>query len=373
MYKRHLIHHRDNVSERELKHRLPRNFAWAVLLTCTLLLCGISYTVSNPSLAPIASADAEDALTTFPITSVGCGKLSPVAPGTSVQETIISGDIQRTYLLYIPKGYRNTVGQSLVLNFHGHGSTAEQQQYLTGFSAIADTYNVIVAYPQGVVGPDHHTGWATGPSWNPQTNDVLFVSNLLNRLQSTLCINPRKIFATGFSNGGGMTNLLACKLAGRFAAFASVSGAYPAVPGGCQPARPVPLFEMHGTGDRIVPYKGSIRKGYPPVTLWLQQWVKRDGCTVGPTVFFNQDNVIGEKWTGCRNHVTIVHYQIGGMGHKWPRHLVIRYQGHTTNLNATTLIWSFFQHYPLPANTSITHGGTPYKATGPLDSTPGPG
>lgn len=369
MFKRHLIHHLDNVSERKLTHRFPRNFTWAILLTCTLLLGGISFTVSNPSLVPIASADAEDALTTSPITSVGCGKPSPITPGTSVQETIFSGDIQRTYLLHIPKGYHDTVGQSLVLNFHGHGSNAEQQQYRTGFSTLADTYDVIVAYPQGVVGPDHRTGWATGPGWNPQTNDVLFASNLLNRLQSTLCINPHKIFAAGFSNGGGMTNVLACKLAGRFAAFASVSGAYPAVPGGCQPARPVPFFEMHGTGDRIVPYNGSFLKGYPPVTLWLQQWARRDGCTVGPTVFFNQANIIGEKWTGCRNHVTIVHYQIGDMGHMWPRHLVFRYQGHTVNLNVTTLIWSFFQHYPLPANTPIAPRHTSYKATHSMNNT----
>src|SRR5579863_3479586 len=361
MFKSHLVHHLGNLKEYLRNIGIPRNVAWVILLTCTLLLFMVSFTVSNPSLAPIAAADAEDALTTSPIARVGCGKPSPFAPGTSVQEMIFSGDIQRTYLLHIPRGYRDSVGQPLVLNFHGHGSNAEQEQYRTDFSTLADTYDVIVAYPQGVIGPDQRTGWATGPNWNPQTNDVLFVSNLLNRLQSTLCINPLKIFAAGFSNGGGMTNVLACKLAGRFAAFASVSGAYPAVPGGCSPARPVPFFEMHGTGDRIVPYNGSVLKGYPPVTLWLQQWAKRDGCTVGPTIFFNQNYVIGEKWTGCRNHVTIVHYQLGGMGHTWPRHIVLRYQGNTVNLNATTLIWSFFQHYPLPANTLIAHGSTPYK------------
>lgn len=369
MFKRHLIRRPGNTTDHRWKPGFPRTCAWAILLTSTILLCLASFTVSNPSLTPAAIASDGDALTTVPITSVGCGKPSPIVPGASVQETIFSGDIQRTYLLHIPRGYRDTVGQALVLNFHGHGSNAEQQQYRTGFSALADTYDVIVAYPQGVVGPDQRTGWATGPSWNPQTNDVLFASDLLNHLQSTLCINPHKIFAAGFSNGGGMTNVLACKLAGRFAAFASVSGAYPAMPGGCHSTRPVPFFEMHGTGDRIVPYDGSFFKGYPPVTLWLQQWAKRDGCTVGPTVFFNQNNVIGEKWTGCRNHVTIVHYQIGGMGHIWPRHLVIRYQGHTSNLNATTLIWSFFQHYPLPTNTPIVQRNKSYKPTDVTDKT----
>jgi polyhydroxybutyrate depolymerase len=66
-------------------------------------------------------------------------------------------------------------------------------------------------------------------------NDILFVSDLLTHLQGMLCIDPYHIYAPGFSNGGGMTNLLACRLAERIAAFAPVSGSYPPVPGGCHP------------------------------------------------------------------------------------------------------------------------------------------
>lgn len=258
----------------------------------------------------------------------------------------------RSYLLHIPRGYRDTTAQALILNFHGHGSSAATQAYVTGFSAIADSYDVIVAYLQGVVGPDHHTGWDTGTARNPRTNDVLYVSDLLRHLQATWCINADRIYAIGFSNGGGMVNLLACKLAGRIAAFGSVSGAYPAVPGGCHPARPVPFIELHGTGDGVVPYGGSVFKGYPPVTYWLQQWVQRDGCASGPTVFFNQAGVIGEKWTGCRDHVSIVHYMIGGMGHVWPRHIIIRFRDQSTTLDASTLIWAFIRGYALPLTTA---------------------
>jgi polyhydroxybutyrate depolymerase len=83
------------------------------------------------------------------------------------------------------------------------------------------------------------------------------------------------------------------------------------------------------------------------VALWLRQWAQRDGCTSGPVIFFKQANVIGEKWMGCRDHVTIIHYLIGGMDHMWPRHIVMRSQAHATTLNATTLIWTFFQNYSL--------------------------
>lgn len=325
-----------------------------VLCACSLLLVVLNVSLLIPRVIPSASAKEENRLTTLPVKSIGCGKPSPVASGRSVTQFLSSGGTDRSYLLHIPTGYKDTVEQPLVLNFHGHGSTALQQQYRTGFSHLADAYDVIVAYPQGASGPDHHTGWDTGPHRNPHTNDVLFVSNLLTHLQESWCINPQRIYATGFSNGGGMTYVLACKLADRFAAFASVSGSYPAVPGGCNPARPVPFMELHGTADKTVPYNGSPAKGYPAVTQWLQQWAQHDGCNSNPVIFFKQANVTGEKWVGCRDNVTIIHYTIGGMGHMWPRHLIIRTRTGAATLDATNLIWSFFQSYPLPPASSRT-------------------
>jgi polyhydroxybutyrate depolymerase len=324
----------------------------AILYTFALFWLLVSKSGLSLTTTDVTQARAGDTLIPLSAKSAGCGKPSPVAPGTSVNQTILSGGITRSYLLHIPRSYLDTTSQALVLDFHGHGSSATNQEYLTGFSTLADAHDVIVAYPQGAVGPDHHTGWDTGPRRNPGTNDVLFVSDLLRHLQSTWCINPHRVYAVGFSNGGGMTNVLACKLAGRIAAFASVSGAYPTVPGGCHPARPVPFIELHGTGDSVVPYGGSLLKGYPPVAFWLGQWAQRDGCATNPVIFFNEGNVIGEKWTGCRDHVEIVHYQIGGMGHRWPRHIIIRYQDRVTSLSPTNLIWAFFQDNPLPSGTS---------------------
>ena len=320
------------------------------LLTSLLFWFLMSYSGLGRTTSQVASAKEKDTVITRPVQSAGCGKPSPQVPGTSSEQAIFSGGITRYYLLHIPKGYRDTTGDALILAFHGHGSSATQQENLTGFSAFADAYNVIAAYPQGAVGADHHTGWNTGPAWNPATNDVLYISDLLQRLQARWCINPRRIYAVGFSNGGGMTNLLACKLAGRIAAFGSVSGAYPAAPGGCHPMRPVPFIELHGTGDRVVPYGGSLAKGYPPITHWLRQWVQRDGCTGNPVVFFDRANVIGERWTKCLDHVSLVHYMIGGMGHMWPHHLIIHFRGQITTLDASTLIWVFIRNYSLPPN-----------------------
>jgi polyhydroxybutyrate depolymerase len=147
-----------------------------------------------------------------------------------------------------------------------------------------------------------------------------------------------RIYATGFSNGGGMTILLACRLASRIAAFASVSGAYPPFPGGCHPSRPVPILEIHGTADKIVPYNGTSL--LPTIPDWLAGWAVLDGCHRQPTIFYQSANITGERWTRCSGNVMLEHYRIDGGKHQWPK---------TANgLDATSTIWSFLQDYSLP-------------------------
>ena len=330
---------------------------WLLFLLGSLIIVGCGSSAGTTLPTPTNTPSNSTTVIDHPIMSKGCGQKSTVLPGNSQTQTIVSDYFTRSYLLHIPVGYKNTLPQPLVLNFHGHGSNSRQQAVYSNFSTLADQQDFIVVYPQGLVGPDNHTGWATGPARNPHINDVLFVSDLLNSLQSTLCINPSRIYATGFSNGGGMTYVLACKMADRIAAFAPVSGSYPTVPGGCDPARPVPLLEFHGTADRVVPYIGSSTKNYPPVMQWLQSWVTLDSCTTTPIITHTVANVTEYQWKGCRGNATLIHYQLAGWPHAWPqltgpKHFPSRPPRRTiptvTSLNATPLIWTFFEEHPLP-------------------------
>jgi polyhydroxybutyrate depolymerase len=323
---------------------------WISGALCALLAASCSSSPSS-SPRPARTPSPETTMITTPISSAGCGKPAPTPAGSSVIETIFSGGLRRAYLLHVPSGYQAASREAVVFNFHGHSSTAIEQERRSSMSLLADQQGFIAVYPQGVVGPDGRSGWATGIRGRPRVNDVLFVSDLLTHLQSVLCIDPLRIYATGFSNGGGMTNVLACTLAGRLAAFAPVSGSYPASPGGCHPVRPVSLLEFHGTADRIVPYNGSMRRQLPPILAWLQGWATRDGCTRGPTVFYKHVNVTGLEWTDCRGNATVVHYRIQGQGHIWP-FVTFNEPGGTTGtsvqaLSASALIWSFFQQHPL--------------------------
>ena len=226
--------------------------------------------------------------------------------------------------------------------------TARDQERRSNYSALADQEHFLVAYPQGVVGPDGKTGWASDGKNDPTVNDVLFVSDLLGALQQHLCVDAQRIYATGFSNGGGMTNLLACQLAGRIAAFALISAAIYPLPGGCNPTRPVPYLEFHGTSDPIVHYDGGALLHLAPVMQTMQDWATRDGCTSGPTTFFQQADVTGLQWSACRDGVLVQHYRITGGGHTWPGTSLPSLTGVTTHtISATILGWQFFQRFQL--------------------------
>jgi polyhydroxybutyrate depolymerase len=253
-------------------------------------------------------------------------------------------------LLHIPSGYQSDQFYPLVLNFHGHGSVASVQEWLTGFSALADKVGLIVVYPQGAAPRGGTFGWASGGPMRPDTNDVLFVSDLLNVLQSRLCIDPDRIFATGFSNGGGFTAVLACQMASRIAAFASVAGSYYPLPDGCAPGRPVPILEFHGTADRTVPYGGRAALGELSTLEWLQFWAAQDGCNSEALQFLNSGAVTGLEWSGCQDNSAVVHYRLNGGVHVWPggADSLKRLPLSDRAINATNVIWEFFAEHPLP-------------------------
>jgi polyhydroxybutyrate depolymerase len=327
----------------------------AIFLIMLLSGCGHRASMSTTTPEPTISSSTTPASTTHgdivntPIATTGCGKVSPIAAGSTADATIASNGLQRTYRLHIPVGYDPYRMTPLVLDIHGHDGTAALQENYSNYSALADQQHFLVVYPQGVVGPDGRTGWATYGKRDPTVNDVLFFSDLLTALQQQLCVDPHRIYATGISNGGGMTNLLACQMAGRIAAFVAVSAAIYPIPGGCHPGRPAPYMEFHGTSDPIVHYNGETALNFSPVMQTMQDWATRDGCASGPTTFFQQADVTGFKWTNCQGEVMVQHYRITGGGHSWPGATRPSPFGATTHtVSATTLGWQFFQRYQLP-------------------------
>ena len=285
-----------------------------------------------------------------PIPTTGCGKAAPITPGLTENVTIAAnpsgarGSATRSYRLHLSAKYKPNESEAILLVFHGHGGSAADMEAGSGFSTLADQQGFITVYPQGVKDDDGLPMWANvGPAADYGIDDLTFTNDMINKFQKELCVDPSRIYATGFSNGGGMSHYLACRLAGRIAAVVPIAGNYFVLPdGGCQPSRAVALLEIHGTADNVIAYNGRPDKDFPGWPLpsmpnYLAEWAKRNGCTTGPQIFLDTSEVKGEEWAGCRDNSTVAHYQMKGGGHSYPASINGR--------PGSEVIWSFlYQH-----------------------------
>lgn len=288
--------------------------------------------------APAAASSVVDR----PVRTTGCGRAAPVPSGVTTTQHVASGGLDREYTVHLPAHYNPRRAYPLLLSFHGHKRTSLYQEQLSGFSAL----DAISVYPQGLIGTDGESAW-TGAPYSAAADDVLFTSDLLNSLQRTLCVDNNRIFAAGKSNGGGFVGLLACRLPGRIAAFAPVSGAFYPQGGSCEPSRPAPILDFHGTADTTIPYTGNPAKGLPPIPDWLAGWSTRDGCFPKPVQWTPVAGVVAQKWLGCDHRSTLEHYRVEGAGHVWPSTQPNNDSATPTVIDATPVIWRFFRSHPL--------------------------
>lgn len=316
----------------------------AMRLSCFLLAAGLALAACNRPLAQRLATPEELPTVAAPTALTPLVSATPVSgsvtAGTGQSGTfeIESGGVQRTFLLYQPSTYQKGTAVPLVLNFHGLTSDGPGEQALSGMTPKAEAEGFIVVYPNGI---DH--AWRDGPA----SADVVFARDLISQLQKTYTIDPKRIYVTGMSNGGGMTNRLACDLADVVAAAGPVAGAY----NGwriCNPAHPMPLIAFHGLNDNVVPYGGAPQGlNEPPIHDWAQAWADRNGCGATPTVSQPDPTVKEEAWGGCTQNADVVLYTLDNHGHSWPGSALL--PGITSQaINATDLMWAFFVAHPLP-------------------------
>lgn len=314
-----------------------------LLLTATALLLGSLAAAPANALSP-QPAGAADA---------GCQIPAEQPGGTSALYEIESGGLARSYILRLPDGYERRDSWPLVIAYHGRGSTGTEVE---GYSKLS-RLPAVVAYPNGAIGTGdgYRQAWQGAPYEPPGVDDVAFTEDLLDELQSTLCVDPGRTYATGKSNGAGLVGQLACRLPDRFAAVAPVAGAfYPGSLAGCAQARPVPVLELHGTGDTTIPYDGDPARDLPAVRDWVGAWVERDGCRPDPSVSTIGSDVTRYHWSGCADDTAVQHVAVTGGGHVWPGADVYSGGGYVTStIEAHRVIWRFFRRHRLADASSM--------------------
>jgi polyhydroxybutyrate depolymerase len=281
--------------------------------------------------------------------SAGCGRAAPQEPGTSLLQTVRSGDRDRTYQLHMPPDYDPARSWPLLLVFHGRGNAGDRTEEFSKLSTLP----AVVAYPNGVVGggDGDRQAWQGAPYSAPGVDDLAFTADLLDRLEADLCLDERRVYATGKSNGAGFTAILACRAADRIAAIAPVAGAYYGTgEPPCAPTRPVPVIAFHGTADATIPYPGDPERGLPAVADWAAAWAERNRCHAGPHREAVGPDVEVSRWTGCERGTQVRLVAVEGGGHTWPGADVYSGGGHTTQtIEAHVVAWDFLRHHRLPA------------------------
>jgi polyhydroxybutyrate depolymerase len=268
--------------------------------------------------------------------------------GRSTRHQISSGGREREFVVHVPEGYDGATALPVVLVFHGRGRDGAHMERVTKLSRLP----AVVVYPDGVVNEaeDDRSAWQGAPYAAPGVDDVAFTAGMIDYLRATMCADPTRVYATGFSNGGGFVGLLACRMADRIAAFAPVAGAfYPETGENCHPGRPVPMLEFHGRADSRLPYEGDEPE-LPAVPDWMAVWAGRNGCHEQPTDARIEPDVTVSTWSGCTDQAEVRLVTVDDGGHTWPGADSPNGVGGTTQtIEAHEVIWDFVRGYELPA------------------------
>ncbi|MEA2749945.1 MAG: polyhydroxybutyrate depolymerase [Myxococcales bacterium] len=250
---------------------------------------------SNPPLQGAGFPTTESAA------SPGCGR-APAKIGASALHVNALGR-DRAYTLVVPEGYDAKAPYPLVFVLHGSGGNAAGARAQTDLEKLAAGHAVFV-YPDA------------GGSWDldapaSSNRDVALFDAILVSVHNALCIDPRRVFVTGFSNGAYMANQLACKRGERIRGvvthagggpYETSGGSYDATGHLACPGKAVASLVVHGNSDGSVPPSEGQKS--------IDHWSYANRCGSGTTSTLTPPCVTLEA---CFQPVSVC--RIPGLGH----------------------------------------------------------
>jgi polyhydroxybutyrate depolymerase len=289
---------------------------------------------------------------------------------TATAETIVSSGATREYLLYVPRSYDRSRPTPLVVSMHPAMSWPSSQMSISHWNDVADENGILVVYPAGT-GHGPRTWFMEGRRTPSRMPDVLFLSHLIDSLESSYNVDRARIYADGLSNGGGMAFAMACARPDRVAAVGMVSAARSLDWTGCADQQPVASIAFHGTADPVVPYGGGATPVgpdvFPSVPGFTAEWARRNRCHQNPIESAAAPDVTRLEYGRCAEDAAVVLFSISGGGHQWPggRRLPEFLVGpYTAAVDATRLMWAFFRDHPRKTPPAPGGSGRPPAAPG---------
>jgi polyhydroxybutyrate depolymerase len=251
---------------------------------------------------------------------------------------------QRQYRVYVPASVDQHQAAPLVVNLHPLVLNGPGQEAFSNMDPAADRHRVIVAYPTGL-----NASWNGGaccrPSNQNMEDDVGFVVAMVAEIESKVCVDPKRVYATGHSNGAFLAHRLGCEAGGVVAAIAPASGTLGVPESDCNPPRPVPVLDFHGTADPLVPFDGGTGESVPAT---MGFWASRDGCTGPETRVYAKGAVHCDGHLQCAAGAQVILCTAEGGGHCWPGSSTCPVGAPITDIDGDEYMLSFFEAFRLP-------------------------
>jgi polyhydroxybutyrate depolymerase len=260
----------------------------------TLLLVGAA--VVSACSDDSSTADTAADTTAAPETTLATETTTAdtAAPDTTTADTDNGGSVAppdpaRPFEVFTPSSYDPATPTPLVILLHGFGASGDLQEAFFQVQPLAEERGFLYVHPDGTVNQIGSQFWNATDAccgFQSDVDDVAYLTAIIDQVSAEKNVDPNRIFLMGHSNGGFMSYRMACDVADRVAAIASLAGATFADEDDCSPSEPVSVLQVHGTADETIAYEGGstpiINGTYPSAAQTTATWAGYNGCAVEP-------------------------------------------------------------------------------------------
>lgn len=265
--------------------------ACAALLLAPLVACGGGQGTGSPA----TSASAPPPPVPAPVTSAsGCGSGAKLATGL---QSLTSDSTQRSYWIEMPANYDSNKAYPVIIGLHWRDGSAKDIYGWSGFFGLKELYgaNAIFLAPQGL-----DAGWA-----NPGDRDIRFLRAMISQVQQGACTDTRRVFATGFSFGGMMSNAIGCQMGDVVRAVVPMASS---LWSGCaSSSHKVAAMFIHAKDDNTVPYSAGETA--------RDTFIRRNSCST-KTVAVGSNGCV--EYQGCDSDKPVLWCGTETGGHWYP-------------------------------------------------------
>ncbi|MAV59845.1 MAG: hypothetical protein CMA13_00935 [Euryarchaeota archaeon] len=273
--------------------------------------------------------------------------------------------LERCWKLLIPESVNKDTLVPLVVDIHGYTQDMDKHNNMTGFDEIAIEEGFIVVYPDGYENSWNAGDICCGVAHEEGIDDLSFLLGLVQNLIETQPVDKDRIYVSGWSNGCGMTQMLAVEASELFAAAGCMSFYLIAPPSSNY--TPIPFMEIHGLLDDLIVYgNAGLLTIFGQDTEWteegaiqnLEDWKNLNNCEgITPEIIITEDDYDIRGYSDCENGAEVRLMTLYYGGHNpyakdcpdyqldSPEDVIWSCRKNPTGIESTRILWDFMNDF----------------------------